>query len=693
MPASTPAPKQLTHFFLFLLLLLSICRPALAQKQGQALVDSLLAELPKTAEDSSRARLLASISYECIDFDTDKSLEYARQALALSEKTGWKEGIAFSKEKAGRALWRMGNFDEALKLHFEALELWKELGSKEKIALSYILIGQDYADWGHYPEALDYLNLALDGYKALGIKKNQGTIHNILAWVYNSMGMQAEALAHQYESLKIYEALNDKQGMAIISLNLASYLQEEGHYEEAITMYQGGLNALMEVDDVINQSLTNCHIGYCYLNLGDYAEAAKYFQIAFGLARKIDNKNRMGAAYSGIGDVYAAQNNDPEALKNYLLAAEYYVKVASTPALAGHYTKIGECYIRLKQLNKARLYFDKALALNRELNSLMEMNRYYGSMVQLDSVTGDWKSAFGHYKLFVATRDSMYNEENTRKMVQARMQYEFDKKEAAAKLEQEQKDALARQELQQQKLIRNGFMGGFGVVVCFAGIFFFQRNRIKKGKTRSDELLLNILPAEVAEELKTKGAADAKLIDEVTVLFSDFKEFTQISAKQTPRGLVAEINACFSAFDLIMQKHGVEKIKTVGDAYLAAGGLPRPNDTHAADVIHAALEMQAFMEARKQERAAEGKFYFEARIGIHTGPVVAGIVGVKKFAYDIWGDTVNTAQRMESNSEAGKVNISDDTYKLVKTLFNCSYRGKVATKGKGEVDMYFVEGV
>jgi class 3 adenylate cyclase len=272
------------------------------------------------------------------------------------------------------------------------------------------------------------------------------------------------------------------------------------------------------------------------------------------------------------------------------------------------------------------------------------------------------------------------------------MQYEFDKKEASAKAEQEKKDAMARAELQRQKLMRNGFMGGFMVVMLFAGIFFSQRNKIKKGKKLSDELLLNILPAEVAEELKAKGSADAKLIDEVTVLFSDFKEFTQLSETQTPRDLVAEINECFSAFDLIMQKHGVEKIKTVGDAYLAAGGLPTPNTTHAADVLNAALEMQAFMRERKQKREAEGSFFFEARIGVHTGPVVAGIVGVKKFAYDIWGDTVNTAQRMESTSDAGRVNISGNTYEIVKGQFNCTYRGKVETKGKGEVDMYFVEG-
>lgn len=215
---------------------------------------------------------------------------------------------------------------------------------------------------------------------------------------------------------------------------------------------------------------------------------------------------------------------------------------------------------------------------------------------------------------------------------------------------------------------------------------------IAKEKKRSDELLLNILPEEVAEELKAKGSADAKQFDEVTVLFTDFKDFTQLSEKLIPKDLVAEINACFSAFDLIMQKHGIEKIKTIGDAYMAVGGLPTINNSHATDVVNAALDIQAFMHDHKTQKQAVGEPFFEVRIGIHTGPVVAGIVGIKKFQYDIWGDTVNTASRMESSAEEGKVNISGTTYERVKNTFACTYRGKIQAKGKGEIDMYFVEG-
>jgi len=211
-------------------------------------------------------------------------------------------------------------------------------------------------------------------------------------------------------------------------------------------------------------------------------------------------------------------------------------------------------------------------------------------------------------------------------------------------------------------------------------------------KKKSDDLLLNILPEEVAEELKAKGSADAKQFDEVTVMFTDFKGFTQISEKLTPTELVAEIHTCFKAFDSIIEKYNIEKIKTIGDSYMCAGGLPVTNTTNAVDVVNAALKIQQFMQQHLQHRKAEGKEPFEIRIGVHTGPVVAGIVGVKKFAYDIWGDTVNIASRMESSGEAGKVNISSGTYELVKGEFKCEHRGKIKAKNKGEIDMYFVNG-
>ena len=213
-------------------------------------------------------------------------------------------------------------------------------------------------------------------------------------------------------------------------------------------------------------------------------------------------------------------------------------------------------------------------------------------------------------------------------------------------------------------------------------------------KEKSEELLFNILPEEIATELIEKGESKAKLIDQVSVLFTDFEGFTKKAAKLSPQELVEEINVCFKAFDEIIQKYDIEKIKTIGDAYMAAGGLrspdPRPGVIH---VIKAAMEMKDFILERKAYCLEVNKAYFEMRVGVHTGPIVAGVVGVKKFQYDIWGDTVNTASRMESNGKIGKLNISHTTHELIKDdpQFKFENRGKIKAKGKGEIEMWFVE--
>jgi class 3 adenylate cyclase len=220
-----------------------------------------------------------------------------------------------------------------------------------------------------------------------------------------------------------------------------------------------------------------------------------------------------------------------------------------------------------------------------------------------------------------------------------------------------------------------------------------QKDIILKEKERSEELLLNILPAEVAEELKLNGSSPARTFDEVTVLFTDIKEFTNISEQLTATELVAEINICFQAFDEITSKYDIEKIKTIGDAYLAAGGLHIPRKTEPRNVVLAALEMQKFVQQRRKQNQERGALGFEMRCGIHTGPVVAGIVGIKKFQYDIWGDTVNTAARMESGGEVGQVNISESTYQLLANdpQFTFVNRGKIDVKNKGEIQMYYVD--
>ncbi len=260
-------------------------------------------------------------------------------------------------------------------------------------------------------------------------------------------------------------------------------------------------------------------------------------------------------------------------------------------------------------------------------------------------------------------------------------------------------------EIRDQALLRNLFIA-LAVILGLIAFSLYYRwktmykfNNLLKEKNniilteqkKSEALLLNILPRSIAEELKKNGAAEAKRHQSVTVLFSDFVNFSQITAKKNPKTLVADLDYCFKAFDAIIEKNNLEKIKTIGDAYMCAGGLPNSNDTHAHQIMQAAIEMQAFLKNWAASNKDNKVPIFKARIGIHTGPLIAGVVGDKKFAYDIWGDTVNIASRMESAAEAGRINVSKTTYELLKDDFDFIARGSIEAKNIGAMNMYFLK--
>jgi adenylate cyclase len=632
--------------------------------QDQRLVDSLLIVLETEKQDSNKVKILNRLSHAYLGNNPDKAMDYARKSLDLSGQINYKKGIAASHNGIGNIYFLKGDFSEALENYFVSLTINEELGQKKYIASAYNNIGNIYKQQGNYPEALKHYSAAL----------------------------------------KISEELEDKKSIAGAYLNMGTIQYFQGNYPEALNNYSASLKINEELGLKHGIASAYSNIGNIYTKQGKYPEAMENFSEVLRISEEIGDRQGISASYNNLGNIYEKQGNYPEALKKYFTALNISEELGDKNNIAGFYLNIGTIYIKQKKYDDASEYLNNALSLSKEIGALEIIKESNRNLSELLMARGNFKQAFEHFKLYITARDSLVNKENTRKIVQQQMQYEFDKKEAAAKAEQEKKDAIAQKELQKQKWVRNGFITGFLAVLLFAFVFFRQRNRISREikiseeerktaeeeRKKSEELLLNILPYEVAEELKTTGISKAKTYSMVSVMFTDFKDFTRVSEKISAELLVSEIHYCFSAFDRIIEKYKIEKIKTIGDAYMCASGLPVLNYTHATDLVEAAMEIRDFMLARKREKEAKGEIAFELRIGINTGAVVAGIVGVKKYAYDIWGDTVNIAARMEQNSEAGKINISGSTYLLVKDKFNCTYRGKIAAKNKGEVEMYFV---
>ncbi|MCF8448455.1 MAG: tetratricopeptide repeat protein [Taibaiella sp.] len=642
--------------------------------QRRAKVDSLLVELPPQKDDTNKVKLLLVLSRTYYLINASESQKYGQQGLELATKLDWQKGVANANNNLGNIFTWDSNPVKALEYYSAAYKINEKMGSDDGIAETARQIGNIYCQQGKNAKGLEYYFKSLKIYEKQGFRMGIAGMSGNIANVYMENNDLPKALEYTLKAVKGFEEMEMKGPLAGFILNLGNTYYAMNDYPNAIIYLRKALKLGEETGNkgVVANALGN--IGTVYDEMGEHAAAIVYLQKGVKADEELGEKRQLVYALHELGMAYwrlatdTSKSTKKAPLNDEQLTAEAFRTIPTD---------------RRTRLQLSIKYSQQSLALAKEMDNVGMAEAIYRALHSAYSLTGEYKLALESYEHFVAIKDSIFTKENDKSIMEQGVKYEYEKKEAAAKAEQDKKDI-------RERLVRNAILTGLAGLLIFSIVVMRQRNRVKKEKARSEELLLNILPEEVAEELKEKGSAEAKLINEVTVLFTDFKGFTQLSEKLSPKELVGEINTCFSAFDNIMQKYGVEKIKTIGDAYMAAGGLPTPNKTHAEDVVKAALEIQAFMRRHKEEREAAGQLYFEIRIGVHTGPVVAGIVGIKKFAYDIWGDTVNTASRMESSGMVGKVNISETTYELVKDKFSCEYRGEVEAKGKGVMKMYFV---
>ncbi len=512
---------------------------------------------------------------------------------------------------------------------------------------------------------------------------------------------------------------------------LANSYRAMGDLRTALSYH---LRSLDHATDLQNHLATLNQVGRVYGMLGMADSAFHYLERSMAKVHKDPDRKvpeaevpwRYNEAEGFLAEVLASQGREVEAASHFRSALEAHRRESAfqeeawaalgygrllAHASDGLLVALGLSEEQVRR--KARQELERALELGKQMRMLKEQEDALFELAHLCEIQGDLAKAFEYQKLHAAMKDSVLSADKVKAVARLESAREEEKRTTALRAAQEKKDVAAQKDLNEQHTLRNWLVGGVVVVALFALVFFLQRNRTRKEKARSDEILHNVLPEEVAREIKATGTAKSREFDQVSVLFTDFKGFTELSASLPRQELMAEIDACFKVFDGISHRHGVEKIKTIGDAYMAAAGLKGEAQDAAVNAVLAALEMQAFIEARHTERSAQGLPAFRMRAGIHTGPVVAGIVGEKKFQYDIWGDTVNTASRMESSGEVGRVNISEATYRLVNgeermangaggnshaptpvhrsPAFVFTPRGKVQAKGKGEMEMYFVE--
>ena len=695
-----------------------------AAAQELAIVDSLQQLLLSAKEDERKVDLLNDLAWEYKISEPEKARSILNNAVTLAKKLAYEKGEGQAFNNWGVVETIHGNNVEAIKHYNEALSIRQSLDDRKGVASLYNNIGNLYAEQDSFQSAITNLKQSLEIRKTLKDTNRIARVYYNIANTYEHWGDYSAALDHAFDYQE-WSALTEDSYNVLNAYNLmGNILSELERWEEAGENKEKAVLLAEELKDnwemaiaYTNMANHKDDLGEIRYKKGDFKNALPDFlasielqEKALALFQKEGDQSSIGGSYNNLGVVYknfgsfydAQEDNNSakicfEKALNYLdQALAIRMEEEDSKGIIEVYNGVGDVKRRQGHYEEALVFAQKYLALAIEIEDGKFEQEAYKDLAKAYSGLEDYKSAFKFQKKYDKLRYQRLSEDRARMNTKREALFgDFNKQ-----LEIERKEAELKQAATKQKALLGG-----GLALLLLALLLFNQSRIKSKtnkrleeknkiieteRQKSENLLLNILPEATAEELKTKGKTTASSYDSVSVLFTDFKSFTQATEKMTADELVDLLDECYSAFDKIISKNGIEKIKTIGDAYMCAAGLPRPSETHAIDLVRTALEMQEEMKRINESRANKGLTTLQMRVGIHSGAVIAGVVGRKKFAFDIWGDTVNVAARMEAAGEVERVNISAATFELVKNDLNCEYRGKMKAKNKGEMDMYFV---
>jgi class 3 adenylate cyclase/TPR repeat protein len=662
----------------------------------------------------------------------DKALEYFTASELVYLRSGLIEEHPELLVSIGEVHVELEDYPEALKYYSRAAEIQKRADQSQQYTLTSYRMVQCFNATGQYQQALEYNFIILKYFQDGVDASNEISALNNIGYTYKNLGNYSEALTYFKKAAELErETTGYKSPVTLV--NQAIVYQNMGNNNKAIAMLNEASGIADKIEDEWKGAEYRHLTALVYFNLKDYHNALIYNNASIESAKRSRNTVILRDAYLLSSRIYEALYN----YENAMLSFQQHLIIKDS--LQRHSLQVQQ------DLNKVRFNVEELTRETERLWASEELSFLELQRLKLDSANREQELQI-LYKADSIQRITIQNQQLENQRAKQALLLKEEQVYAAKKAKEvdslRAREKIQSLELETQRLIqkdqqaqieildreneiaglelrkvqtRNKWLAAFAVLALIIiylvirglryarrtnKVLVKQKNEIERQKDeidyqreRSDKLLLNILPEETAEELKEKGSATPKQYEMVSVLFTDFKGFTNIAEKLTPQELVAELNNCFLEFDKIIDNHKLEKIKTIGDAYMCAGGIPVANTTNPTDIVEAGLEIKSFMDKLKAEREAKGMDFWELRIGIHTGPVVAGVVGKNKFAYDIWGDAVNTASRMESSGIPGKVNISGETYQLIKDKFSCTYRGKIKAKNKGEIDMYIVEGL
>jgi class 3 adenylate cyclase len=531
---------------------------------------------------------------------------------------------ALSYINVARELWA-SNLAEARQYADSALALSKQIGFRRGISGALNTIGVVYYYQGWYDLALEYYLKSLAIRQEIGDKRDIANSINNIGLIHSIQRRDSLALDYLKQALQMYQELKTRNSIALAYNNIGTIYRRMKRYDSALAMHLCALDTLKHSKNRLGLALTHQQLGMTYVELRNYPEAEKYLTLS--LHGYEAAQDRKGVTNSRWG--------------------------------------LAHCLYSAGQYARALAFAESALREAQAIAMRLEQRDCYELLSKIRAAQGDYKSALEYFQKFELFKDSLLNEANAKKTAELTAQYDSEMKtKQIALLEREKEVSL---------LVRNGLFVGV-VLIATLALSLYNRFRLKQQseqrlqeqnllieaeRQKADTLLSNTLPEAIVKRIKAGESTIADRYDDVTVMFADIVNFTSFSVEFAPEKVVELLDAIFSDFDAIVTKYGVEKIKTIGDSYMLVGGLPQSQTDHVERVAQVAIEC---MNALEHINAALG-LSVQLRVGIHTGSVVAGVIGKKKFTYDLWGDTVNIASRMESQGEPGKIHVSEEVYR------------------------------
>lgn len=577
------------------------------------------------------------------------ALEHYAVLQHASEALDDKVWNAKTMNSFGNIYYSLGYYDKALECYRNALAIHEELNEKSNIARVTGNMGSAYWGLGSYHQALEYYGTALAVHEYLGEKSLVARITKNIGVVYANLGSYDKALEYYAKAQAAYEEQRDKSGVAQVVGNIGLVYSNLDFYDKALEYYAQALAVHEALSEKSYSARVMVNIGNVYSTLGFYDKALEYYGKALAAHEEAGEISAVAIVMLNIGNVYNKLCSYYEALEYYGKALAVHEEIGAKTSVALNLGNIGGVYANSQFEGYdpaiAEEHLLKAVAISVETGAKQHVYKFHKALAEVYENEKRWEDFATHFRKYHDIEKEVMSAEAKK---QADIMEQL--KQAA-----ERENALAI---------------------------------VKAKHEATEQLLHNVLPPSIANKMLDGTKLIAQKLMNVSVLFADIVDFTKLSQRITPEELVEGLDRIFSEFDMLAEKHGLEKIKTIGDAYMVVSGAPEAREDHAEVMALMAMEM---MEVIKQFKAITTEEEIRLRIGIHSGEVVAGVIGKKKFAYDLWGDAVNTASRMESHGESGKIHVTESFKNAAGRHFHFTGRGEVEIKGKGMMRTYFLE--